>query len=272
MRPEPVPGPLVALLVLLTFLAGCSRVTFLRPDVSRGDFRRTAPEVEIRNHGGARAGAMTLVTAAQTRLQAGDASGALDAARRAIRADASIPEAHSLAALSLDALGRHGEAGPLHRRAAELAPGQGALLNNYGVWLCTNGREAESLGWLERAAVAPGYATPDVALANAGRCALKSGDAERASGLLRQSIALAPANPVALKALAELEFSRGRAFEARAFIERRLAAAPADEESLLLASQIEQKLGDTAAATRYVHRMRAEFPRNSNSAQEGGNR
>ena len=110
MRPEPVPGPLVALLVLLTFLAGCSRVTFLRPDVSRGDFRRTAPEVEIRNHGGARAGAMTLVTAAQTRLQAGDASGALDAARRAIRADASIPEAHSLAALSLDALGRHGEA------------------------------------------------------------------------------------------------------------------------------------------------------------------
>lgn len=272
MRPDGGPALLVGLLVVVTSLAACSRVTFLRPDVSRGDFRRTTPEVDIRSNDGKRASAVALVQAAQSRLQMGDAESALDAARRAIRSDDSLAEAHSLAALSLDALGQAREAGVHHRRAAELAPAQGALLNNYGAWLCTNGRAAESVGWFERAVAAPGYATPDAALANAGACALKAGDADGASRLLRDAIALAPANPVALKALAELEFGRGRAFEARAFIERRLAAAPADAESLLLASQIEEKLGDTAAATRYVHRMRAEFPRSSSSAPEGGNR
>ncbi len=214
---------------------------------------------------------MTLVQAAQSRLRAGDAKGALDAAQRAIRADGSVAEAHTLAALSLDALGRARDAGVHHRRAAQLAPTHGAMLNNYGAWLCTNGRAAESVGWFERAVAAPGYATPDAALANAGACALEAGDVGRAAELLRKAIEVAPTNPVALEALAELEFGRDRAFEARAFIERRLAAAPADAESLLLASQIEEKLGDTAAAARYVHRMRAEFPRGSSSAPEGGN-
>ena len=272
MRPERTTASLLLFLVFLVFLSACNRVTLLRPDTSRGDFRRTAPEVEIRNHGGKRAGAIALIHAAQARLQGGDAAGALDAARRAVRADDTFAEAHSLVGLSLDASGRGREAGEHHRRAAELAPSQGALLNNYGVWLCTNARAAESVAWFERAIAAPGYPTPDAALANAGACALKAGQVDRASALLRRAIALTPANPVALAALARLEFDRGRAFEARAFIERRLAAAPADRESLLLASQIEEKLGDTAAATRYVHKMRAEFPRSSDSAQEGGNR
>lgn len=271
MPPDRRLATIVATLTLIA-VAGCSRVTFLRPDVSRGDFRRTAPEVEIRNHGGTRAGAVALVQASQSRLQSGDARGALDAAQRAVRADDSLPDAHSLVGLSLDTLGRGVEAGPHYRRAAELAPGKGEFLNNYGAWLCTNGRAADALAWFERALMAPGYPTRDAAAANAGACALEAGHGDRAATFLRQALELAPSNPVALKALAQLEFTRGRAFEARAFIERRLAAAPADAESLLLASQIEEKLGDTAAAARYVHRLRAEFPRSSSSAPEGGNR
>lgn len=269
MRPERRLASILFVLVLVA--SGCSRVTFLRPDASRGDFRRTAPEVELRKDGSKRAALFTLTEAARARLLAGQPEPALDAARRALRIDDGHAEAHGLAGSSLDALGRHREAGPHHRRAVELAPGEGALLNNYGIWLCTQGQAAQSVPWFERAAAAPGYPTPDAALANAGACALKAGDLALAQSTLRRALALAPANPVALLALAEAELRSGRAFEARAFIERRLAAAPADEESLLLASQIEQSLGDTAAAARYVQRIRAEFPRNSDSAREGGN-
>lgn len=272
MRPEPRPASVLACLALVAAVAGCSRVTFLRPDVSRGDFERTAPEVDIRSDGAPRAAVFNLLQAARARLVSGDAKGALDAALRAVRIDGGRAEAHSLVGLSLDGLGRLAESGPHHRRAAELAPTDGALLNNYGTWLCANGRAADSLGWFDRALAAPGYATPEAALANAGTCALRTGDAERARITLRRALDLAPGDALALRSLAEAELRLGHPFEARAFIERRLASAPADEESLLLASQIEQRLGDSAAAASYVQRIRAEFPRNSDSAPEGGKR
>jgi type IV pilus assembly protein PilF len=272
MRPESRLASILTSLALVAALAGCSRVTFLRPDASRGDFHRTAPEVQIRTDGGPRAAAFNLVQVARARLLSGDADAALETAQRAVRIDARHADAHSLVGLSLDALGRGAQSGAHHRRAAELAPSEGALLNNYGIWLCGNGRAAESLAWFDRALAAPGYATPDAALANAGTCALRAGDAERARASLRRAVELKPDNALALRSLAEAELRLGRAFEARAFIERRLAAAPADEESLLLASQIEHRLGDTAAAARYVQRIRAEFPRTPDSAPEGGNR
>lgn len=272
MRPEGRVAVYVFAAAALALVAGCSRVTLLRQDTSRGDFRRTAPEVEIKRDDARRTGAESLVQVAQARLLTGDARGALDAAQRAVKQDPTSAEAHSLLALGMESLGRVREAGAHHRRAAELAPARGALLNNYGAWLCGNERIAESFAWFERAWTSAGYSTPDAALANAGTCALQAGDRVRASGWLRQAIGIAPTNAAALRALAEIALHEGRALEARAFIERRLAAAPADADSLLLASQIEKELGDMAASTRYVHRMRAEFPRTPDSAAEGGNR
>ncbi|MET0655236.1 MAG: tetratricopeptide repeat protein, partial [Pseudoxanthomonas sp.] len=119
---------------------------------------------------------------------------------------------------------------------------------------------AESLVWFDRAISAPGYATPESALANAGGCALKTGQYERADRDLRNALSISPRNAYALASRAESEYRQGRYFEARAFTERRLAAAPASPAVLQLAADIEEKLGDKAAASRYVQRLRAEFP------------
>lgn len=250
----------------------CSRLTFVRPDYTRGRETHVAPAVRIDPRETRRDTVFTLTQAAQARLVNGEHARALDAAERALRIDDSSAEAHSLAALSLDALGRAAQAGPHHRRAAELAPERGGLLNNYGIWLCSNGQAAGSLAWFERAATAPGYETPDVALANAAACALQSGRSTAARDYARRSLGISASNALALETLAGLEFAAGHGLQARAFIERRLAAAPADADVLLLASQIEQSLGDTAAAARYVQRIKAEFPRNSDAAGEGGQR
>jgi type IV pilus assembly protein PilF len=243
--------------------SACSRLTFVRPDVSRGHYEQVAHEVHIDPRASVRGTAFTMVQVAQSRFTSGDYANAASAAERAIKADPSSADAHSLLALSLDALGRGSEAGAHHRRAAELAPLRGGLLNNYGIWLCSNGKAAESLDWFTRALAAPGYETPDAALANEAAGAQQAGQGARADAAARRAISLDASNPLALTVLARGAFASGRALEARAFIERRLAAAPADPDVLQLASQIEQSLGDTAAAARYVERLRTEFPPNS---------
>ena len=250
----------VAMLAGLMAATACSRLNFVRQDTSRRGFESTAHEVELKSSTRRGPGALMHVQMAQQQLALGDLENAEVAARKAVKADPRLADAHTVLALVLDRVGNASSAGDHYRRAAELAPTRGGMLNNYGTWLCSSGRAAESLAWFDQALGSPGYSTPAAALANAGACALQAGQAVRAERDLRNAIALDPRSPVALGALAELEFKAGRAFEARAFSERRLAAAPADPRVLQLASQIEQKLGDTAAAARYVQRMRAEFP------------
>jgi type IV pilus assembly protein PilF len=146
------------------------------------------------------------------------------------------------------------------------------MQNNYGTWLCSNGRARESLEWFDRALADPGYRTPAVALANAGACADEAGLGELAGLYLERAIELEPANPVALGVMAQREFRAGDAFRARAFSQRRLAAAPADRHALVLASQIEEKLGDKEAAAGYVQRLRTEFPTSGSGTGDNGKR
>ncbi|KAF1722352.1 type IV pilus biogenesis/stability protein PilW [Pseudoxanthomonas wuyuanensis] len=263
-------GWLLALAVLL--LGGCSRLTFIKPKMQRKDGEQIAQDYQVSDSPATkrRLADQQRMARATQRVQSGD----FDAAEREVKAILkSSPEsadANTLMAVIEDRRGRSEQAGAYYRRAAELAPGNGGVQNNYGAWLCGNGFAAESLVWFDRALAAPDYATPASALANAGGCALKSGQYERAERDLRQALALEPGNPFALGAMAESEFHHRRYFEARAFVERRLAAAPASADMLKLASQIEERLGDRTAASRYVQRLRAEFP-GTVEANLGGN-
>jgi type IV pilus assembly protein PilF len=252
----------VALVLLAALVgAGCSRVAFIKTDPSRKDYERQAEPVDVRDTTASRNrdDARNALMLSQQRLSEGDIAGAEKYARSALRADPQSADAYTLLAVIADAQGKPTEAGGAYMRAAELET-SGNTLNNYGTWLCANGRAAESLAWFDRALQDDAYRTPAAALANAGRCALDVGQAERARRDLRRAIELDPANPVALDALARSEFRAGHYMDARAFSERRLAAAPASAEALLLASQIEEKLGDSAAAARYGRRLREEFP------------
>lgn len=245
-------------------VAACGRLAFVKPDASRGDYERIAPEITIepsRDDEDVRA----LVAQAGARLRSGEIAEALQLARKAVRRNSKSADAHTVLAVALERSGEGGDAGGHYRRAAELAPTRGGMLNNYGVWLCGQRRAAESLEWFDAALAVPGYPTPAVALANVGTCAYEAGQTERAERDLRRAISLNPENPLALATLARLSYDQGRWMDARAFSQRRLAAAPADVQSLLLASQIEQKLGDSDAARRYVERMQKEFPATGSS-------
>ncbi len=206
---------------------------------------------------------------AADRYSRGELDAAFGYARSAQKLDPADPAAYTLQAVIEGRRGNREAAGELYRRAAELAPRQGDVLNNYGAWLCANGHPAEALVWFDRALGDAGYDARADALANAGGCALEAGQRERAEQNLRQALALAPGNPYALESMARNELLHGRYFEARAFYQRRLAAAPATASVLQLAIQIEERLGDRGAASRYQQRLREEFPAGATSNSQG---
>ncbi len=251
---------LVALAILVA-VVGCSRLTFVKPKF-KNNYHRTAPEYNVRDDpaDAQRLMAIDRVSLAQQDLGAGQLDQAEMEARKALIANPKSADAYSLLGMIEEQRGHEAQAGGHYAKAVALAPTSGASLNNYGAWLCGSGQAAASLPYFDRALADPAYPTPAAALANAGTCALRAGQTERARGNLSQALALDPANPVGLAAMAESEYRAGHYLEARAFSERRLAVAPPSVQVLQLASQIEQKLGDTAAAARYVQRIGAEFP------------
>lgn len=258
-------------IALLLATAGCSRLTFIKPNVERKNGEEIAEEVHVSDSPAVkrRMDTENALQLASQRLRAGDLDAAEKAARNALKLTPESPEAYTMLAVVAERRGQSEQAGQAYKRALDLRPDQGAYQNNYGAWLCSSGYAAESLIWFDRALRDTAYSTPVAALANAGGCALKAGQHERAERDLRQALALDPKNAYALASMAESEYQAGRFFEARAFVERRLAAAPANANVLKLASQIEERLGDKAAAGRYVQQLRAEFPDTSH-AQPGG--
>lgn len=269
-------GGLALSAALLLGAAGCNRLTFIKPNLERKGYDQTGPSYDFkpdrRAPGGGDA-ATARVLAAQRYLQAGEEAKAREELRQALRLDAKSVEAYSLMAILAERDGKAAEAGGYYRKAAELAPDRGAVLNNYALWLCANQQPGQSLAYFDRARLDPAY-TEQLALvlANSGACADRAGEGERAERDLRQALALEPENATALSAMAKRQLRLGKAFEARAFSERRLAVEPISAEALMTASQIEEKLGDRAAAARYVQRMRAEFPDAQGSESGDGGR
>lgn len=251
----------ILLACVLVLVAACSKSATVKPPKIKGseqiapeysysDSEATKKRVRVRE---------TLGLAGQ-RFATGDLAEAEKQANKALKLDPAAADAYTLLGAIAARRGQTAQAGEHYRRAAELSPQRGEVLNNYGAWLCANGYPAEALIWFDRALAAPGYRTPGSALANAGGCALKSGQGERAERDLRRALEIEPKNAYALASMAEYQYGQGQYFEARAFAERRLAAAPADASVLQLAARIEERLGDRAAANRYEQRLRAEFP------------
>ncbi len=254
----------VLVLAIVVASSACSRLTFVKPSAQRKGMERVAPEYSFSQsrESRQREAARRLVATAEQKLQAGQLDAAEADARAAVKQDRSFADGHTMLGLIAGLDGRLPEAGRHYQRAAELDPSSGPVLNNYGAWLCGNGRSAESLAWFDRALAEPGYYGGQrvSALANAGSCAMQAGQMDRVEPYLRAALTLAPESTAALAGLSEYMYRSGRFMEARAFSERRLAAAPPTAEALLLASRIETSLGDAVAAERYSRRLREEFP------------
>ena len=172
----------------------------------------------------------------------------------ALRAQASSPRSGAvqvMMAMVEDASGDAKAAAKHFAKSIKYSPNDSAVLNAYGVWLCSKQKYTDADMYFRRAANSPKNAAPANAIINAGLCALSSGRAQLAIQYLRQALPMKPDDPALLVALADASMQTGDALSARAFLQRREALGDIGPELLNLGIKIEESLGDQRAVNRY---------------------
>ena len=193
-------------------------------------------------------------------LASGDLQTALAKLQMALKFDPNYAPAHTVIAYIYERIGRPADAEINYRKAVELEPAKGDPNNNLGQFLCSTGKYAEGEIYFRKAVTDPFYATPDVALTNAGVCQLRAGDKVKAVADFRDAIARNPDDGEALFQLADLLYQRKDAFRARAFLQRFDAQGKPTAASLKLGYDIETSMGNPEGARNYSKRLLSQFP------------
>lgn len=194
---------------------------------------------------------------------------ALDEVKQAIAVDPANPDAYGMRALIYMALREHELAEDSFRHALKLAPQNPELSNNYGSFLCQNGRAAEAIPYFDGALNSRNYQTPLPALNNAGSCSIKLKDYARAERYLLEALRIDPNIPQTNANLARVYFERRDLQRAGFFINRLRETAKLDgvgADVLWLAIRIVRKLGDRDAETALVTQLKRHYPNSTEFA------
>jgi type IV pilus assembly protein PilF len=124
---------LPAVVFIALALVGCGKEGKRAPSAPLG----VAPTYEVRDNAATRRrfNYQDQMTLADRAYQSGSLAAAEKGARAALKLDGNRPEAYLMLATLAARRGEDANAGGLYRKAAELAPERGDVLNNYGAWL-----------------------------------------------------------------------------------------------------------------------------------------
>ncbi len=197
-------------------------------------------------------------------FQRGQYAVALQELRIALASDGRYAPAYSILGLVHAQLREDKEAESHFRRAIELSPNYSEAHNNFALFLCQRGRVAESLKHSELALTNSLYSTPEMALANAGNCALEKGDRAQAEIYFTRALKRVPNQSTALLGMAELHFRQDRWLAARTLLRQYSAQfselAALGPQALWLGVRAERKLGDHEAEANFGALLRRRYP------------
>jgi len=179
---------------------------------------------------------------------------------KALNQDPRSADVHFVAGILYARIKEYSKADDYYSRAMNLEPRNSEYMNGYAVFLCSRKNYEKGEALAAKAAENPLYKSPQVALLNAGVCALDAGHAGKAEEYFRRAIKAQQDFSPALLYMAELEVKSANFLSARAFLERYQQYAPAIPKSLLLGVRIERGMGNANAAQTYSRRLRDEFP------------
>ncbi len=194
----------------------------------------------------------------------------LDRLKRAVAFDKTYAPAHTMLGVLYETIGELEDAEKEYQLAVRYDPKGGDVNNNYGAFLCSIGKRESVDQYFLTAIKDPFYNTPEIALSNAGSCALARGDLDKAESFLRQSLDYDGKNGAALLPMAEVSYRQGSYLRARAFLQRYEAVGPSTEDSLLLGFRTESQLGDQKSAERYRTELLQNYPGSIQAERNGG--
>jgi type IV pilus assembly protein PilF len=184
----------------------------------------------------------------------------LEKLKKALDQNPNLPVAHGSIAILYERLGESELADKHYRKAYHLDGDDPLILNNYGQYLCRNGRLKEADRMFNKALQDPLYRYPATILTNAGLCAEKRPDPELAEKYYRRALQKSPRFQPALRQMVRTSFARQQYLAARAYLQRLEAVSALSPEFLWIGVQTESQLGDRNTASSYALLLKNEFP------------
>ncbi|MFT5132057.1 MAG: type IV pilus assembly protein PilF [Gammaproteobacteria bacterium] len=237
---------LLTLVLVLPLLNACNQTTG-----SKGNLRPTV---------GVNDAARANLTLAIEYMSRGDYERSLEKLDRARAADPKFSGIYNAYGLLYQLIDRNKDAERYFKKALKLDPNDSNTMNNYGRFLCQIGRSKEAEVTLLKAAENPLYATPEIAITNAGTCAHQEKRLDDAENYFRRALEIDKQNPTALLHMTQLSFDKANYLSARAHLQRYLAVSRPSPGSLWLGIQIEKQLGDKDALSSYALSLRNNYP------------
>ena len=200
-------------------------------------------------------------------FQRGQMSVALEELREAIRLDARYGVAHSILGLVYADLGEFAKADVSFKQAITVAPAEGDIRNNYGSYLCRQNRVKEGLEQFDAALRLPLYTTPQIALENAGSCALEAAMIRPAEVYFTRLQQIQPFSSRGYQGLAAIALKTARLDEVRKQVRLGLGAQPQSAELFFYGACAERRLGDRAAEDSYTQQLKSRYANSPLNAQ-----
>jgi len=200
-------------------------------------------------------------------MKDGDNELALKKLQKALETDPNFVDAHNAMGLLRTRLRQYDEAEQSFRAALRADPGNSMALNNYGQFLCQQKRYDEGQARFTEAVKNPLYRTPEIALTNAGLCAMQAQDPTRAEDHFRAALERNPRVAPALLQMAQIHFDRGSFTDAEGYYKRYVAITPQTPRSLAFGIRLANALGDTDKAASYGVSLRHKFPDSREAGQ-----
>lgn len=197
---------------------------------------------------------------AEELLAQGHAELALNKVRLALQLDPELASAYEVAARIYEGSEQPQLAEKYYRRALQLEPTDLRARNDYGKYLCRQGRFEQAEIQFLKAAGSKNPGASASAYTNAGLCALRIPDPDRGAQYFRAALEADPAMEAAYYQLARINYQKRRYPQARRNLQSYVRSASPTPKALLLGMRIERALDDRARFEQYARMLQEQFP------------
>lgn len=178
----------------------------------------------------------------------------------ALKLDSSNAEVHNALAVFSERIRDYEAANDHYDSAIDKAPDNFSFKNNYGRFLCEQGKYEKGMKLLQQSLDLPLNNRTWFALTNMGLCHLKQNNSQLAEDYFRQALQVQPEYSPALLQMQRISYDKRQFMSARAFMERYLNVAKHTAETLYIAYQTERALGNAESAEDYKQQLLSAFP------------
>jgi len=180
--------------------------------------------------------------------------------KKALKQNPNLQVAHASLAILYERLGENELAEKHYREAYNLNRKDPLTLNNYGQFLCRDGRLKEADKMFAAAVRDPLYRHPETVYTNAGICAQMRPDPELADTYFRKALQANPKYPPALREMVKGSFAEEKYLATRAYLTRLQDVTTLTPEYLWIGVRAEEALGDKNAVSSYALVLKNQYP------------